>query len=358
MSVPPLVTEGNAVNNPGVLTIPGTTILFGGDKILDEGRSGGRAEIGYWIDDCHTSGIEVEYLRLENGTDPYRIWSPGNPVIARPYFTPTGAPAGELVAYPVGGNPAFGDPIAGSVRVDPRTDFQAAAARWRWEWFGEGSFCNPGDCSFCQWGHRVDVTLGYRYLQLNDSVGIREELTATTYDNADVNTHDSFLVQDSFQTHNQFHGGELGLDFQTRQGRWTMELAPRLALGTTVENVNINGNTTITNYANNTTVSTSYPVGILALKSNIGSHQQDVFAVVPEIAFKLGFQLTPRLRFTTGYDFLYWSRVARAGSEINLKVDPNGFAPPSPTATNNPAFAFQESGFWAQGLSLGLDYGW
>ena len=359
MSVPALVTEGSPdVLHPGSLAPnEGTTILFGDDKILDGSRSGGRVRLGYWLDDCHTSGFEVEYLGLEDGNDDYHIWSAGNPVIVRPFFnTATGLPGGELVAYPVGG--ILDAPVAGSVSVAARTDFQAAALRWRWELSCEGSFCDPGDCSLCQWGHRLDVTLGYRYLQLNDDLGIEENLTETTYAaNFTPNNQNSFRIQDSFQTFNQFHGGELGLDFQNRQGRWTMEFAPKLALGTTVEQVDISGRTIVTNYANNATVSTSYPAGILALASNSGPHQRDVFAVVPQISLKLGYQLTPRLRFTTGYDFLYWSQVARAGSQIDPTVDPAGVPPATGTPTR-PAFAFQESGFWAQGLSFGLDYGW
>jgi hypothetical protein len=352
MAVPPLVTEGNADVNPGRLNTPGTTILFGGDNILDGSRSGGRAEIGYWFNDCHTSGIEGEYLGLEDGNDDFRIWSPGTPVISRPFFDLAGNPRVELVAYPVTG--PLAPPIAGSVSVNARTDFQTAALRGRWEWFGEGSFCEPGDCSLCQCGRRVDITLGYRYLQLNDNLGIREELTTTNYGDADPNANGSFLLQDSFATRNQFHGGELGLDFQTRRGRWTFEVDPKIALGSNQETVVINGSTTITNAAG---VATTYPGGLLALTSNIGQYQRNVFAVVPQASFKLGYQLTPRLRVTTAYDFLYWSRVVRAGNQIDLTVDEAGIAPPTGTPTR-PTFAFQESGFWAQGFSFGLDYGW
>ena len=90
-------------SNPGRLDTAGTTILFGGDKILDGSRSGGRVELGYWLDDCHTSGIEGEYLGLEDGNDDFHIWSAGDPVISRPYFDLAGNPRVELVAYPAGG---------------------------------------------------------------------------------------------------------------------------------------------------------------------------------------------------------------------------------------------------------------
>ena len=244
MSVPPLVTEGNADVDPGKLGLPGTTILFGDDKILDDGRSGGRVELGYWLDDCHTSGFEGEYLGLENDANNFSVWSSGNPVISRPYFDLAGTPRVELVAYPVTG--PLAPPIAGSVSVEARTDFQAAAARWRWEWFGCGSFCDPNDCSPCQWGRRVDLTLGYRYLQLTDDLGITEQLTTTNYGSNNPNANGSFLVQDAFRTRNQFNGGEVGLDFQTRQGRWTLEVDPKMALGSSRQNVTISGSNTIT----------------------------------------------------------------------------------------------------------------
>lgn len=359
MYVPPLVTEGSVNDaHPGALGQPGTTVLFGGDNILTDGRSGGMAKIGYWLNDCHTSGIEVEYLGLQDDTDPFHQWSSGLPVIARPFYdTSVMGQRSEAVAYP--------SLLAGSVSVDPRTDFQMAAARLRWEWFSQGSFCDPDDCSLCQWGRRVDVTFGYRYMQLNDGLDIREDLTTTNYtETVPPTPQGSSVVEDSFKTYNVFQGGELGLVFQTRQGRWSWELAPRIALGTTQESVAINGSTTAFSPAG--VPSTPLPSGgLLALQSNIGERQRDVFAVVPQVALKLGYQLTPCLRVTTAYDFLYWSSVARAGNQIdviqgapavNSTLLPGSPVPQSgPTA---PTFAFHDSGFWAQGVSLGLDYRW
>jgi hypothetical protein len=370
MSVPALVTQGSVADeHPGALGQSHTSVLFGDDSILTDGRSGGRVEIGYWFNDCHTSGIEVEYLGLDDDTDPFYIWKAGSPVIARPFYdTSTNEQRSEFVAFPyVPLSPH--QPIAGSVSVDPRTDFQSAALRLRWEWFGQGSFCDPGDCSPCQYGRRVDVTLGYRYLQLNDQLDIDEALTSTSYVttgyiNPGTGTTNplvqgSFRIQDSFRTYNAFQGGEMGLAFQSRQGRWSLDLAPKLALGSTRETVAINGVTIFTSSTGQATLLQPQG-GLLAQKSNIGEYQRDVFSVIPQVNLKLGYQLTPCLRFTTGYDFLYWSRVVRAGDQIDPAVNASMLpgAPGPVTGRTAPTFAFHDTGFWAQGVSLGLEYGW
>jgi hypothetical protein len=97
----------------------------------------------------------------------------------------------------------------------------------------------------------------------------------------------------------------------------------------------------------------------LAQASNIGRYNQNQFCVVPELGANVGYQLTPRLRLICGYTFIYWSRVARAGDQIDFNVNgsqlPNsGIAPTGDT--RHPAFAFQQTDFWAQGINAGLDY--
>jgi hypothetical protein len=100
----------------------------------------------------------------------------------------------------------------------------------------------------------------------------------------------------------------------------------------------------------------SYPGGLLALSSNIGSHSRDIFTVVPEVRLQLAYDVGPRLRLHAGYDFLYWSQVLRAGDQIDLVVNPDLLPPALPGAFPlRPAFTFQGSSFWAQGIDLGLE---
>ncbi len=80
--------------------------------------------------------------------------------------------------------------------------------------------------------------------------------------------------------------------------------------------------------------------------------------MVPQIALTLGYQLTPRLQATFGYSFLYWSRVARAGDQIDFNVDDRNIPPPVTGGGSDPKFTFNQTSFWAQGLNFGLNYHW
>ena len=48
---------------------------------------------------------------------------------------------------------------------------------------------------------------------------------------------------------------------------------------------------------------------------------------MPELGVTLGYQLNPCWRATLGYTFIYWSRVARAGDQIDRDINPDLFPP-------------------------------
>ena len=60
----------------------------------------------------------------------------------------------------------------------------------------------------------------------------------------------------------------------------------------------------------------------------------------------LGFQITPWMRGTVGYSFLYLSSVARPGNQIDNTFD----------GITHPLVPMASSSFWAQGLNLGLQF--
>ena len=76
-------------------------------------------------------------------------------------------------------------------------------------------------------------------------------------------------------------------------------------------------------------------------------------ASCPDFECKIGYQVTQGIRVFAGYNFLYWSSVARPGDQINRMVDErtipiaNAYTR-SFQANLPPLSSFSQSGFSAQ----------
>lgn len=363
MRVPPLVTTSpidTTQARAGVLGQDGTTILLGHNEFLDGPRSGGRIRFGTWIDTCRIFGVEGEYFGL--GDDSLSSISSsaanGTPILARPFFNinprndatdlpdPPAREDSELVSFP--------NVLAGSVRVDMVTSFLGGGARARFNLSCNG--CPAGPCNPFPDYSRIDLLLGYRFLRLREGIVIREDLTAL--DGAGPQLADQrFQIFDSFATRNEFHGGEIGAVWEVRRCNWSLETLGRIAMGNNHQTVTIRGQTQTTNPNGGVSTATG---GLLAQRTNIGEHTRDVFAVVPELGVNLGWFITPRLRATVGYSFIYFGRVVRPGDHIDTDVNPDLLPPEASPFTGSlrPRFAFRDSDFWAHGWNVGMDYRW
>jgi Putative beta barrel porin-7 (BBP7) len=102
--------------------------------------------------------------------------------------------------------------------------------------------------------------------------------------------------------------------------------------------------------------STSGPYGIFAMPANEGAFSQTHFAVVPEVQVKVGYNITPSIAITVGYDFLYDSNVIRPGDQINRNIPKGQTFQQDGTAASltSPARLFRTTDFYAQGISIGL----
>ena len=89
---------------------------------------------------------------------------------------------------------------------------------------------------------------------------------------------------DTFETENQFSGVELGVTLEQNWGAWSVEGLLKLALGYNQSNVFIDGSTTTTVPGGGSAV---FAGGLLAQTTNMGSHDQSDFAVVPELGITL-----------------------------------------------------------------------
>lgn len=335
-SIPPLVTTspaGTPRSVAGALGVPTTTTVFGDRRLNDDFRPGFRVAGGLWLDDCHKFGIEGDFFFLGDSRQGFTAASSGFPILARPFFNvATNAPDAELVAFP--------NVVVGSVAVSSSSSLLGA---------GVNSRCNLWCCDCVG---RLDLIAGYRYLRLKDDLSIVEDLTSTgPVDSLPVGTR--FQVLDRFRTENHFHGGRLGLAAELFRGRYFVDVTGSVALGVTHEVVEISGATVITAPGG---APMTRAGGLLALPSNIGRYTSDRFAVVPEIGARVGVNLTDHLRAYAGYDFLYWSRVVRAADQIDLGINPTQLATGTAVGAPRPAFIRHDTDFWAQGVSVGLEF--
>jgi len=345
METPALVNTSN-VADEGVLNRATTTTLYGGDNdILSDRMSGTRVRFGWWFANNPNLGIEGEYLGFGTKTENFNSGlSTGAPLLARPFYNAeTGLNDSQFVAFPDGPRA-----VGGRVTTEATTKLDGAAVRFR-RIMCCSSGCNfsPIACGPVPSQSRIDATLGWRFYQLKESLGITENLNPTTGGN--------FLLNDNFRTRNQFNGAELGFQWTGRRGYWSLDALMRMGIGNVRQEVMINGSTLITPPGG-----APQRGGLLAQRTNIGTYTRNDFGIVPELGATLGYQVTQNLRLTAGYSFIYWSNVVRPGDQIDTTVNPNLMPPENPqeTAFLNPRFAFQPTDYWIQGLSLGGEYRW
>lgn len=344
--VPPLVTTASPADpelTRGALGFGSTTVLLGDTRLAGGFRPGARVTAGWNCDPCGVWSVEGSFFFLSRRDTDSNFTSDQSPVLARPFFNVnTGMQDRNLATTPLNG--VFAS--TGSIRVD------ASSELWGAELNARRLLCF-GDCfGDC---FRVTGIVGFRYLDLQDRLSVVEDVNVIT-------SPPPFApglrgtITDEFATSNRFYGGQVGIDSEWRRGKWTVEGRAKVALGATCQTVDIDGRQRLVFPGGNVQ---NFSGGLFALSSNIGHHRQTRFAVVPEVGFKVGYDLTSNVRVFAGYDFLYWSSVLRAGEQTDPGLDanliPNSGAPFPPANQVRPRVPFQTSGYWAHGASVGFE---
>ncbi len=348
-NVPPLLTGENApirgADQAGVLPI--SPLLFGDNEIGNETRSGGRIAMGFWFPRHCNWGLDASFFMLGHRNLHAEATSDanGSPVLARPYFQPAfqGVAAGEaaeLISYP--------GLLSGKVQFDSTTRLWGTDANLR-----HRLCCGPR--------YWLDCFVGYRHVQLADTININEDLTNLQFTAGSGATR-RFMVYDHFSTRNLFNGMQTGVEGELKLfRRWFLAGNFKLAMGNVHQIVNIDGSTTFVDSAVGTVTGRG---GLYALASNIGRFEKNEFAVVPEFGIKIGFDINDHWRAYAGYNILYISNVVRAGEQIDRTVNFAGMAPeptnlnPAVASPARPAVLFRQSDFWAQGGQFGVEYHW
>jgi hypothetical protein len=341
-SNPALVTTGpaGATPLPGAIGTPGTVVLFGNGRDDDNPNSGFRVTAGMWLDDCRTHGIEANYFQLFPRSNDFNASSDGSTVLARPFTDVTTGTPIPNVEFPAAPGLA-----TGSIRIDQDTQLLGTEFNY---------ICNLCCTCDCLGYSRVDAFVGFRYLQLRDRLDIVEDVLVDP--SVPGIGGQRIIVQDSFHSRNHFYGGQIGIRGERRRDRLFVNGTAKLALGSTHQTVDINGNT---RFISPTGAQRVEQGGLLALSSNIGHYDRNRFSVIPELGVNVGVQATDNLRVFVGYNFLYWTNVVRAGEQIdpvlNRTLIPTSAAFGAPGGPARPAFNFRESDLFAHGINLGVE---
>jgi hypothetical protein len=327
----PLVTTDQVPGKllSGSLASPTVVPLFGGSNIGYPAISGVRLGLGGWFDAQRSIGIDVNGFFLVRRSTTFTAASDnaGNPPLYIPAYNLTlGREDSLIVADAIAG-------FAGSVAVTTRMSL--------WGTQIAGLFnVYRGD----HW--TVNILGGFRYLDMIESLDIA---TLST----DVTTGVSTLIEDRFQTRNQFAGVALGTQVYYNIGRLTAGVTAQVSLGNTHGVVEVNGTT----QAGTATL----PSGFFAQASNIGRRTHNTVSAVPELGARLGYRITQGITVFAGYDFLAWNSIARAGDQLdrvlNLTQSPVlGTTGGTLVGPARPEPLFNRTDFLANGLTFGVEW--
>lgn len=315
-----------------------TETLLGGGKLDGQDVGGMRLTLGQAVNNSQTAGFEVSYMFLGTRSQSWQFGDPLNQRVAtlsRPYIDAnTGAESALLVSRPGVAN--------GFLEV---TNTSRATG---WEVNGVGSVLAVQNAKFT-------ALAGYRYFMLNE--GLRVEQTTTLLPTA-FNPQILAASADQFDASSRFHGGQLGLHAEFRNGPVFIELVGKIGLGRTVEVVRASGQTATVTAGYPLSLPQTLPAGFLAGPANTGRITRSAFAVLPEGQFKIGCKISDDSVFYVGYDFIYLSEAVRAADQIDRTIDPanTAFVPPGFAGGDRPRLGLKSSEFWLQGLTFGFDW--
>jgi hypothetical protein len=326
---------------------PNGGLLIDGDDLDEQQRYGARLFYTQWFDRDCVSGWELGAFVVGDRHAFIGFSSDEFPALSRPFIANNPGFEGPL------GKPVFiPGAVTGLFSAELDSEFYGAQANLRRRL---GQSCNA----------RLDGLVGFRYLNLNERITLDEEtfrfaLNPDFPDEAFGSRGQRF---DRFATNNDFFGGQVGLNYECRTERgFAFELRAMFAAGSTHERVTVEGQT-VRRLTNGQTI--TLPGGFLALDgANIGVRTRNSFTFAPQLTGQVSYFITPGLRVFGGYDFLYWSRVARVSEQIDITLDATRiprFAMEGvldPATEVRPAPLFKNNDFWAQGVSFGAELKW
>ncbi len=327
--LPPLVTTSDVATGSGVLNAPGTRVLFGGERVLDELTAGGRVTLGTWLDNSHCRSLVFRGWGAEQDSYQFASDEDQNSILARPFFDVTDgntpANASQVVAAPGQRN--------GSINLDGASNVFGGDVSLRQRWLGGlGGF--------------VDVLYGYQYMRVDEDLSIATSSTVLANQAIPVGT--ILAVRDQFDAENEFHGGQLGLAARYREGCWSFNGTLKAAAGS-VKRTAIRSGSTRASLGGVTNVD---PNGLLVRSTNAGTISDNTFGWVPELDATIGWRWTRNLDLTFGYHVIALTDAIQVSGTIDPDLAVN--AADNPTGQQRPSGALRYDTFYIHGIHFGL----
>lgn len=315
----PSLVGTSAANTLPTTDEPTFNSVFG-DNIKGELSGGFRGDYGKWLTD--NVGVGGRFWILAENQDSVFLQGDGSDQsIGRPFFnTNTNTEDSLLVSL----NGVF----TGAVAAESALDVLGAEA------YGRFRFTCNNSC-------RLDFIGGYTHFNIDDTLRI----SSTTETNATARVR---TYGDIFDVENRFNGGQLGFESTINRGRWTARSLTKVHLGNMNQRISIAGQASDQTPPAGAVITSG---GMLA-QGNQGVFTRDTFAFAPEANFKLSYKFRPNVALSVGYSFIYWDNVALAGDVVDRVIDGTQFN--TGAFASRPAFDFNDSSLWVQGLDLGF----
>jgi hypothetical protein len=372
-----------------------TSISIGGVGVDYGGRSGMRFTLGHWCDPDHCLGAEISYFQFERRDSSFFVAQQAN--------LPLAVTIQQNVNSTVLSNGATSlttTQIPLTVQLPAVLTISATGAAGPTNFWGGEANLRSTRCVFG--GLSIDFLAGFRYINLSEEFVLNESIilqsananTITTQGLAQIlQPNNSFNLPpgiygtgptglpigpvvmipaplsglqtvsnttsvNNMTTHNQFYAAQIGASWEwwiTK--RLTFNGYGKVAAGAMVENFTIQSNTTVTPAASTGLPTTTNPGGILPVTGFLDMGRTR-YAVAPELQLTFGYNWTPHIRTTIGYNFLYLSSVMRPGDQIVFNQSSANISvagTPNTVTTFQPSYVTNTTDFWAQGLTAGFE---
>lgn len=324
---------GTAIDDVG--TSPGNRTVLGGDAVGDWPHSGLRLRLGRFISDSRVSRVELDLWHLFEDTDSFNVGSSdGSVILSRP-FSNTTDPANpfldaQVISFPGLASGSFDAQYSRTASgVDPTIFFCLGSSTCRW----------------------LEFATGYRFLYLQDQLNLNERVLLEPGGLIAPGT--GYEVRDDFTARNLYHLWQFGLSHTENHGNWLFNIRGNVGMGVVRREVDIHGTT---NYFVGSTATSQQSGGLLALRTNSGTHSETDFAILPELNVNLKRRLGEHLSAHVGYSILFLPDAVQAVDHVPTAIDPRNIPLEQPGGGPDPQFKFVTEDLVLHGLNFGLRY--